>query len=116
MPLMITGACINCDACVAVCPNHGISKGKNVYRIDQDACSECVGFFSTPQCAKVCPMDCCVLRTDIVLTEEALFERAKALHANSDKQPTLAVNTSSFQRPTEGKWWERLFRSWCVDG
>lgn len=123
MPFRITNACINCDACVSACPNHGISKGKNVYLIDQDACSECVGFFSTAQCAKVCPMDCCVLNPDIVLTEEALFERAKAIHANSDKQPTLTASTSHFRRAAEGNrkaadgtWWERLFRSLCTDG
>ncbi len=123
MPLMITDACINCDACEPVCPNHGIREGERVYVIDQDACSECVGFFSRPQCAKVCPMNCCVFTPDIVLSEEALFERAKAIHANSDKQPTLTANTSHFQRAAAGnrkaaagKWWERLFRSLCVDG
>ena len=123
MPFTITDACINCGACVSVCPNHGISKGKHVYQIDQDACSECVGFFGRSQCAKVCPMDCCVLDPDVVLTEEALFERAKALHANSDKQPTLTANTSPFRKAAEqerkaadGTWWQRVFRNLCADG
>ena len=123
MPFTITSGCINCDACVSVCPNQGIRKGKNIYLIDQAACTECVGFFSTSQCAKVCPMDCCVLDPDVVLTEEALFERAKALHANSDKQPTLTANTSPFRKAAEqerkaadGTWWQRVFRNLCADG
>jgi len=110
MPFMIFDGCINCGACVPVCPNNGIRKGKAVYVIDQDSCTECVGFFSAQQCVKVCPMDCCVLNPDIVLAEEALFERAKAVHANSDKQPTLTANTSHFRRAAAGKWWERLLR------
>ena len=123
MPFMITDGCILCDACVPVCPNQGIRKGDKAYVIDQDACCECVGFFSSPQCAKVCPMDSCVLNPRIVMTEEALFERAKAVHANSDKQPILTPATSRFQRAAAGnrkaageKWWGRLFRSLCVDG
>jgi len=98
MPFVITDGCILCDACVQACPNHGIRKGEVIYEIDQDACSECVGFFDRPQCAKVCPMDVCVPNPRIVLTEEELFERARALHANSDTQPVLTPQTSHFQR------------------
>jgi ferredoxin len=123
MPFVITDACIRCDACVPVCPNDGISKGEVRYVIDQDFCTECVGFFSRPQCASVCPMDCCVLKPDVFLTEEGLFERAKALHVNSDKQPTLTPDTSHLwraaagnQKAAAGKWWERVFRSLYVHG
>lgn len=110
MPFMITDACILCGVCEPVCPNKGIRKGKSVYVIDQDACTECVGFFSKQQCAIVCPMDCCVLVRGMVLTEEALFERAKALHANSEKQPTLTPETSRFRTPAGHTWWQRLFQ------
>lgn len=123
MPLMITEDCINCGACEPVCPNHGISKGEPVYVIDQKACTECVGFFSTPQCAVVCPMYCCVFNPDIVLSEEALFERAQAIHADSDTQPTLTDSTSHFRKAAArngkvavGKWWTRLFQSLSVNG
>jgi ferredoxin len=116
MPLMITEDCINCGACEPVCPNYGISKGEMVYVIDQNACSECVGFFSTQQCATVCPMNCCVFNPDIVLSEEALFERAKAAHASSDTQPTLTDSTSHFRKVAAGKWWQQLFRSLGVNG
>ncbi len=31
-----------------------------VYYIVADKCTECVGFHDEPQCAAVCPVDCCV--------------------------------------------------------
>ena len=32
----------------------------DVYYIVTDKCTECVGFHDEPQCAAVCPVDCCV--------------------------------------------------------
>ena len=109
MPFMINDGCINCGACEPVCPNGGIRKGKSAYIIDQDACTECVGFFNKQQCVVVCPMDSCILNPSIVLSEEALFERAKALHAHSGKHPTLTAQTSHLRAAAGGTWWERLF-------
>jgi ferredoxin len=116
MPLMITEGCILCDACIPVCPSSGIRKGESVYVIDQEACTECVGFFGSQQCAQVCPMDCCIPNPRIVLSEEALFERAQANHASSDEQLALTADTSHFRRAATGSWWSRLFSSPCVDG
>lgn len=114
MSFMVTSDCISCGACEPVCPNHGIrnDQKRSIYVIDSDACIECVGFFSTPQCAVVCPMNCCLPDPNNVHTEEILFERAKAIHANSPKQLTLTVNTSHFRAKAAaaGKWWKRLFR------
>ena len=31
-----------------------------VYYIATDKCTECAGFHDEPQCAAVCPVDCCV--------------------------------------------------------
>lgn len=116
MPIRITQDCVNCAACVDVCPNGGITQGRSVYVINQDLCTECVGFFSYQRCVEVCPIDCCIRNPKIILTEEALFERAKAIHANSGKHPTLTAETSHFRvgsgsktQETSGSWWERLF-------
>ena len=32
----------------------------DVYYIVTDKCTECTGFHDEPQCAAVCPVDCCV--------------------------------------------------------
>lgn len=58
MTLMITDECINCDVCEPACPNEAISMGENIYVIDPNKCTECVGHFETPQCQMVCPVDC----------------------------------------------------------
>ena len=58
MALRITDECINCDVCEPECPNDAISQGEKIYVIDPRKCTECVGHFPEPQCAKVCPVDC----------------------------------------------------------
>lgn len=60
MALKITEECINCGACEPECPTQAITEGPDIYLIDADKCVECVGHFDTPQCATVCPVDCCV--------------------------------------------------------
>src|SRR3546814_13778487 len=45
MALKITRDCINCDVCEPVCPNNAISQGIEIYEIDPDLCTECVGHF-----------------------------------------------------------------------
>lgn len=55
---MITEECINCDVCEPVCPNEAISAGDDIYIIDPDLCTECVGHYDTPQCVDICPVDC----------------------------------------------------------
>ncbi|HSS66120.1 MAG TPA: YfhL family 4Fe-4S dicluster ferredoxin [Gammaproteobacteria bacterium] len=58
MALMITDECINCDVCEPECPNDAIYQGEEIYEINPDLCTECVGHFDTPQCVQVCPVDC----------------------------------------------------------
>ncbi|MEN3026988.1 MAG: 4Fe-4S dicluster domain-containing protein [Chlorobiota bacterium] len=86
MALYITADCINCGACEPECPNTAIYEpgaewtlGGQTYRgsyspggyqrdfwseeyyfIVPDKCTECVGFYDEPQCAAVCPVDCCL--------------------------------------------------------
>jgi ferredoxin len=49
--------------------------GDEIYEIDPDKCTECVGHFDTPQCAEVCPVDCCLSDPDNVETEEELLAK-----------------------------------------
>ena len=58
MSLMITDECINCDVCEPECPNGAISQGDEIYIIDPNLCTECVGHYDVPQCIEVCPVDC----------------------------------------------------------
>lgn len=58
MALIITDDCINCDVCEPECPNSAISPGDEIYEIEPDLCTECVGHYDTPQCQQVCPVDC----------------------------------------------------------
>ena len=58
MALLITDECINCDVCEPECPNEAISMGEQIYQIDPDLCTECVGHFDEPQCVQLCPVAC----------------------------------------------------------
>lgn len=43
-------------------------------------CTECKGFHDTPQCASVCPVDCCVPDENYQETDEALHAKKSLLH------------------------------------
>jgi ferredoxin len=51
-----------------------------IYYISPNKCTECVGFHEEPQCAAVCPVDCCVPDTSHVETEETLLEKQRFMH------------------------------------
>lgn len=53
---------------------------EDVYYIVPDKCTECVGFHEEPQCAAVCPVDCCVPDPEREETEAALLLRKERLH------------------------------------
>ena len=75
MALMITDECINCDVCEPECPNNAISQGEEIYVIDPDLCTECVGHFTKPQCQQVCPVDCIPFNPDVRETMEQLYQK-----------------------------------------
>lgn len=52
----------------------------DVYFIVTDKCTECVGFHEEPQCAAVCPVDCCVPDEDFVEERASLLEKKDSLH------------------------------------
>ena len=114
MAIIITDECINCDACVAECPNNAIYEpdanwsysdetslsgtvttldGREVdadaenepvsdefYFIVTEKCTECKGFHDEPQCASVCPVDCCVPDEEHVESEDVLLQKKAWLH------------------------------------
>ena len=52
----------------------------DVYYIVHHKCTECVGFHEEPQCAAVCPVDCCVPDPDHVEEDDQLLEKKQWLH------------------------------------
>ena len=84
MAIIITDECINCGACEPECPNDAISEGEEIYIVDPNLCTECVGFFDEEQCQAVCPVDCCIPDEDNPESEDVLLERAKKLHPDKD--------------------------------
>ncbi|MCB9202439.1 MAG: 4Fe-4S dicluster domain-containing protein [Flavobacteriales bacterium] len=52
-----------------------------VYYIVTDKCTECKGFHDEPQCAAVCPVDCCIPDEDHEETEEELLAKKDFLHS-----------------------------------
>lgn len=52
----------------------------DVYYIVTDKCTECVGFHDEPQCAAVCPVDCCVDDPDHRESEEELLAKKSFMH------------------------------------
>lgn len=72
MALLITDECINCDVCEMECPNGAISQGEEIYEIDSNKCTECVGHFDKAQCVVVCPVDCIVGDPECVESDDTL--------------------------------------------
>ena len=106
MAIIITDECINCGACEPECPNTAIYEAADdwrysdgtslkgsvvlpngtavnadeVYYIVPDKCTECKGFHDEPQCAAVCPVDCCVPDEDHKETEDELLAKQRFMH------------------------------------
>ncbi|HTO38056.1 MAG TPA: 4Fe-4S dicluster domain-containing protein [Brumimicrobium sp.] len=52
----------------------------DVYYIVPDKCTECEGFHDEPQCAAVCPVDCCVDDPKYRETTEQLLKKKDFMH------------------------------------
>ncbi len=79
MALKITLECINCDVCQPVCPNQAIYMGAEIYEINPDLCTECVGHFDVPQCQLYCPVDCIPLDPAHVEDQATLLQKYQRL-------------------------------------
>ncbi len=80
MALKILDSCINCDMCDPECPNEAITLGAEIYEIDVDKCTECIGHYENPTCVSVCPIDCVKLDPDHVEDEEDLLAKFLKMH------------------------------------
>ena len=56
------------------------AKSDDLYYIVEDKCTECVGFHEEPQCAAVCPVDCCIPDPDMEEEEDELLKKKAKLH------------------------------------
>ena len=61
MALEIIESCVNCWACLPLCPSRAIREARPPqfphFLIDADKCTECVGDFADAQCAAICPIE-----------------------------------------------------------
>ncbi|MBK7766108.1 MAG: 4Fe-4S dicluster domain-containing protein [Sulfuritalea sp.] len=61
MALEIIESCVNCWACLPLCPSRAIHEARPPqfphFLIDADKCTECVGDFADPQCVAICPIE-----------------------------------------------------------
>jgi ferredoxin len=55
--------------------------GPEIYEINPDRCTECVGHFDTPQCVQICPVNCIPVRPDRVESKDQLMEKYRQLTA-----------------------------------
>ena len=81
MALLISDECINCDVCEPECPNGAISQGEEIYEINPDLCTECVGHYDEPQCQQVCPVDCIDINPAHKESKEELLAKYKIITA-----------------------------------
>ncbi|HCS14018.1 MAG: ferredoxin [Zetaproteobacteria bacterium CG06_land_8_20_14_3_00_59_53] len=61
MSLSIIESCVNCWACLPVCPSDAIYDARPHFMIDAGKCTECEGDFAQPQCASICPIEGAIL-------------------------------------------------------
>lgn len=75
MSLKIDDECINCDVCEPECPNGAITQGEEIYEINPELCTECVGHYDLPQCVEVCPVDCIDKDPAFVEEKDTLYQK-----------------------------------------
>lgn len=57
MALSIVDSCVNCWACLDVCPNGAVIESSPHFEIVADKCTECLGDYAEAQCAAICPIE-----------------------------------------------------------
>ena len=80
MAYKISEDCISCGACESECPNAAIKEGENIFVIDPNKCTECVGSHDSSKCAEVCPVAAANPDPAHKETKEELLKKWQALH------------------------------------
>lgn len=57
MALKIIESCVNCTACLPLCPSQAIYEATPHFQVNASKCTECLGDFADPQCASICPVE-----------------------------------------------------------
>ncbi|MCJ7520930.1 MAG: 4Fe-4S ferredoxin [Dehalococcoidia bacterium] len=73
-----------CGDCRPECPNRAIS---NAHIIDPEKCTECVGAYESPNCARICPAEACVPDPQHCESREQLLARWRTLHPGEEPAP-----------------------------
>jgi ferredoxin len=94
MATHITSDCINCGACEPECPNEAIAEGEELYTINAELCTECVGFHEKEACQAVCPVECCLPDPNNSETEADLMQRAIKLHPDDAELKQKAASNN----------------------
>ncbi len=63
MALSIVASCVNCWACLDVCPSDAIVSAEPHFLIESKNCTECDGDYADPQCASICPIEGAILNS-----------------------------------------------------
>lgn len=77
----VTGSYVLIDGTVVDANERFPALSSDTYYITPNKCTECQGFHEEPQCASVCPVDCCVPDEDHAETTEQLLARKELLHS-----------------------------------
>lgn len=88
MALKIIEDCIACGACEPECPNNAITESEDIYLIDPNHCTECYGFYTTQQCADVCPVESCVQDDQRKETSSELLAKFQNLYPDRNIENT----------------------------
>lgn len=71
--------------CEPECPNNAIYMGDEIYEIDADLCTECVGHYDKPTCQSVCPINNTIITApQHIETQEQLWDKFVMIH-HADK-------------------------------
>lgn len=76
----VTGEFVMMNGSITTAADYHNPVAVDVYYIAPDKCTECQGFHEEPQCAAVCPVDCCVPDEMYVETVEELLAKKDKLH------------------------------------